>query len=385
MSKKRERRPKKILFVSPTLGAGGAQRQLINIANGFHEKGYEVSIFVFFNRGKLRDSINKNIRVFFPSVPSAILKRSELLGILLATVELVRTVMKEKPEILYSRQWPKMPVAIIGRIFGAKTVSGEGNNLGHELKNRPLLLQARKFCARLSDKVVANSKSLSTETEKVFGLDSKVEVIYNGIAAEEVRKKSQEKQEHEWLGNHVPVVLAIGYFKKSRQKGFSHLLEALQIVNRRKTVRLIILGNGEKEEMIDLSKKLSIEDKVVFRDAMPNPFPYMLRTDVFVCSSLYEGLSNVILEAMALGKPIISTDHKHGADEIIEDGKNGVLVPVEDPQSMAEAIARVLDDAELREKLGAEAKKRSEYFSRARMISEYEKLFSNIKNTVQNN
>ena len=378
MSKKSNARPKKILFVSPNLAAGGAQRQLINIANGLHRRGYEVSVFLFYDKGNLRDSLDKNIKIFSPC-SIKFLERPKLLGILYGTLRLLRIVVTEKPDLLYSRQWPKIPVAIIGKILKVKTISVEGNNLKHTLllRKRPLLFRIRKLCAQLSDKVVANSKSLACEVKKVFTLDSEVEVIYNGIDIEDIREKSKEEKNHKWLGTEEPLILAMGYLKDD-QKGFSYLLEALEIVNRTKSARLIIIGNGKKEKLEELSERLSIRDKTDFFSTVPNPFPYMARADIFACSSLYEGLSNVILEALALGKPVISTDHKHGANEIIENGKNGILVPIRDPQKMADAILKVLENGELRQSLETEAKKRSENFSRDKMISGYEKLFSGM-------
>ena len=375
MSKKSNARPKKILFVSPNLAAGGAQRQLINIANGFHQRGYEVSVFLFYDKGNLSNSLDKDIKIFSP-FSIKVLERLRLSWILYGTLRLLGVIMTEKPDLLYSRQWPKIPVAIIGKIMKVKTVSVEGNNLEHTLllRKRPLLFRIRRLCAQLSDKVVANSSSLACEVREVFSLDSDVAVIYNGIDIKGIREKSKEEQSHKWLGSETPLILAIGYLKDD-QKGFSYLLEALEIVNRSRLARLIIIGNGKKEKLEELSVKLSIRDKTDFFSTVPNPFPYVVKADIFACSSLYEGLSNVILEALALGKPVISTDHKHGANEIIEDGKNGILVPIRNPQKMAEAILKVLEDAELRRNLEEEARKRSENFSREKMISGYEKLF----------
>ena len=291
--------------------------------------------------------------------------------------------MTEKPDLLYSRQWPKIPVAIIGKILRVKTVSVEGNNLEHTLllRKRPLLFRIRRLCAQLSDKVVANSSSLACEVKEVFSLDPDVAVIYNGIDIEDIREKSKEEESHKWLGTETPLILAMGYLKDD-QKGFSYLLEALEIVNRSRPARLIIIGNGKKEKLEELSMKLSIRGKTDFFSTVPNPFPYVAKADIFACSSLYEGLSNVILEALALGKPVISTDHKHGANEIIENGKNGILVPIRDPQKMAQAILKVLEDAELRQSLEEEARKRSENFSREKMISGYEKLFSEMWHAI---
>ena len=382
MSRKSDSRPKRILFVSPNLASGGAQRQLINIANGFHRRGYEVSVFLFHDKGNLRRSLDKNIKISSPS-SIKVLERLRLFWVLYGTLRLLGVIMTEKPDLLYSRQWPKIPVAVIGKILRVKTVSVEGNNLEHTLLlgKRPLLFRIRRLCAKLSDKVVANSASLACEVKEVFSLDSDVAVIYNGIDIEDIREKSKEEQSHKWLGTETPLILAMGYLKDD-QKGFSYLLEALEIVNRSKPARLIIIGNGKKEELEKLSMKLSIRGKTDFFSTVPNPFPYVAKADIFACSSLYEGLSNVILEALALGKPVISTDHKHGANEIIENGKNGILVPIRDPEKMAHAILKVLEDAELRRSLEEEARRRSEDFSRERMISGYEKLFSEMWHAI---
>lgn len=382
MSKKSNARTKKILFVSPNLAAGGAQRQLINIANGFHKRGYEVSVFLFYDKGNLSNSLDKEIKIFSP-FSIKVLERLRLFWVLYGTLRLLGAIMTEKPDLLYSRQWPKIPVAIIGKILRVKTVSVEGNNLEHTLllRKRPLLFRIRRLCAQLSDKVVANSSSLACEVKEVFSLDSDVAVIYNGIDIEDIREKSKEEQSHKWLGTETPLILAMGYLKDD-QKGFSYLLESLEIVNRSRPARLIIIGNGKKEKLEELSMKLSIRDKTDFFSTIPNPFPYVAKADIFACSSLYEGLSNVILEALALGKPVISTDHKHGANEIIENGKNGILVPIRDPQKMAQAILKVLEDTELRRNLEAEARKRSENFSREKMISGYEELFSEMWHAI---
>ena len=376
MNRNTRKHNKKILFVSPNLAAGGAQRQLISIANGLKGRGYDVSIFLFHAEGDLRSYLDENIKTFLPS-SARLLERLRPLWRFYGTIRLLRVVLTERPDVLYSRQWPKMPIAIIGKILKVKTVSVEGNSLEHSLFKRPLLLRIRRLCARLSDKVVANSKSLGREAKEVFGLDSEVTVIHNGIDIGYIREKSKEEQTHRWFGAETPLILAIGYLKYD-QKGFPYLLKALEIVNRTKPARLIIIGNGRKKKLEVLAEKLSVREKTDFFSTVPNPFPYMAKADIFACSSLYEGLSNVVLEALALGKPIVSTDHKHGADEIIENRKSGILVPVGDPQKMADAIIEILENEKLRRSLEREAEKKSENFSMDRMISAYEKLFSEM-------
>ena len=376
MGNERKKRPVKLLFVALDFGPGGAQRQLVNIANGFHEKGHDVSVFAFPNRRGpevVRGSLGEDVDVV---AASATARKLGIFGTMLATVELFRTVLARRPDVVYSRQWPKMPVALIGRLAGVKTVSVEGDSIGHTLGKRPLLFRARKLCACLSDRVVANSEGLAREVKEVFGISAGVAMIHNGIDLEDVRKRSEEPVAHEWFRGDIPVILAVGAHRK--QKGFAHLLRAVSFVNRRMPARVVIMGGGDKEDLVRLARELSIEDVADFPNAVPNPFPYFRAADVFACASLHEGFSNAILEAMALGRPVVSTNHRHGADEIIEDGKNGLLVPTRDPESMAGEILRLLEDGEFRARLGAAAAGRAERFSRERMIEEYESLFAEL-------
>jgi glycosyltransferase involved in cell wall biosynthesis len=104
----------------------------------------------------------------------------------------------------------------------------------------------------------------------------------------------------------------------------------------------------------------------------------MARCDLFVLSSLYEGMPNVLIEAMALGLPVISTNCPYGPSEIIEDGKNGILIPIGNPQAISEAILRVLGDKQLRDNLRIEAKRRAKDFSLESMVSEYTELFLSL-------
>ena len=273
MSKGTKLRTKKILFASPNLSAGGAQRQTINIANGLHRRGYDVSVFLFYDEGELKSSLDKSIKIFSPSfVP--ILKKSKILWVGYGIIHFFKTALFERPDILYSRHWPKIPMAIIGRMLRFKTISGEGNNLKQtfSMERIPLRFYLRKFGVQLSNKVVANSQSLALETKEVFKLRSEVKTIYNGIDIQNVIERSKKEKNHKWFGTEIPLIIAVGSFKP--QKGFSYLLQALEIVNRTKTVRLIIIGNGgEEKRASEFLRKTSNKRQNRFSKCSGKPFP----------------------------------------------------------------------------------------------------------------
>jgi glycosyltransferase involved in cell wall biosynthesis len=173
------------------------------------------------------------------------------------------------------------------------------------------------------------------------------------------------------------VVVAFG--RLISRKGFDDLLKAFRIVRDKMKSRLIIIGDGEEHNNLqNLSYSLSLEDDVTLTGYLDNPYEILSSADVFVLSSRWEGFGNVIIEAMACGVPVISTDCPYGPNEIITHGVNGLLVPVGDVQAMAEAIVTLLRDRALRTSLAEAGRKRAQDFSVDKMVAEYEKVFERV-------
>jgi glycosyltransferase involved in cell wall biosynthesis len=173
----------------------------------------------------------------------------------------------------------------------------------------------------------------------------------------------------------VGIIVGMGRF--SREKGFDLLLRAMSRV--RAPARLLLLGEGRAEEKLrKLAKELGISEKVEFLGFRKNPYPVLRDATVFVLPSRYEGFPNGLAEAMALGVPCIATRCRTGPEELIADGENGLLVPVEDPETMARAIDRLLGDPELRERLGASARKSVQTYNSGEIVRQYEFLIESV-------
>jgi len=137
------------------------------------------------------------------------------------------------------------------------------------------------------------------------------------------------------------VIIGIG--RLTRQKDFGTLIRAFAEVRKRIPSRLLILGEGEDRRSLEqLCQSLGISDDVDFPGFVVNPHAFLARAAVFVLSSRWEGLGNVLVEALAAGIPVVSTDCPNGPSEILDHGRYGQLVPVEDSAAMAEAIMRVM-------------------------------------------
>ena len=127
------------------------------------------------------------------------------------------------------------------------------------------------------------------------------------------------------------------------QKDYPTMLRALKIIRQRHDARLMILGEGEQRPRLEgLVKELGLESYVSMPGIVKNPYAYMARADLFVMSSAWEALPTVLIEALALGAPVVSTDCVNGPREILQDGRYGALVPVGDVSALAEAVAAAL-------------------------------------------
>ncbi len=143
----------------------------------------------------------------------------------------------------------------------------------------------------------------------------------------------------------------------------------------KKNVYLIILGEGIlRKELEILASKLNINKCVDFVGFKFNPYAWIAKADIFVLSSDFEGLPNVVIEAMACGTPVISTDCASGPNELITNGKNGILVPTVDENALAEAMGTLLRNENLRKKFSKRARKRAEDFRIEKIIPQYEEL-----------
>ena len=222
-----------------------------------------------------------------------------------------------------------------------------------------------------ADAAVTVSRGVAGELGRLPGMShSRIHTIYNPVVSSDVFHKACEPIDHPWLnGREVPVVLAIGRLHK--QKDFPTLLAAFALVLRQRRARLIVLGRGPLlANLRSLAHELRIAKYVEFPGFVENPYVYLARASLFVLSSRHEGLANVLVEAMACGCPVVSTNCRFGPDEILEGGRWGELVPVGNPEALASAIGRTLDNPPQRHGL----RDRASFFNVEKAVDRYEEL-----------
>jgi GalNAc-alpha-(1->4)-GalNAc-alpha-(1->3)-diNAcBac-PP-undecaprenol alpha-1,4-N-acetyl-D-galactosaminyltransferase len=336
----------KLTLVISTLGAGGAERVLATLAGSWAEMGRQVTLVTTHDDGS---------PPFFdlsPGVKHRPILRSDLpggpLGANYKRILALRAILaEENPDVIVSfLNYTNILVLLAS--LGRKTPVVISERLDPRVHRLP------PVWAVLRRLLYPRASILVNQTEEAAQLFRKwfkgtVAVIPNPVNVPDPPRESAEFQPE------GPFIAAMG--RLHQQKGFEDLLQAMALVHRSKPgTGLVILGEGpRRQELEKLRGRLGLDGVVALPGSCKRPQDILARAELFVMSSVTEGFPNVLCEAMALGLPVISTDCPSGPGEIIEDGKNGRLVPVRDPQAMAAAILELLSDPASRRKLGGQA------------------------------
>ncbi|MBC2732961.1 MAG: glycosyltransferase [Desulfobacteraceae bacterium] len=337
---------KTALFI-PTMDGGGAERVMMLLAKEFSYRGHEVDLIV-------ARAVGPYLKQMPPNVRLVDLKSTKPLT---AIPALIRYLRKERPSSVLSSLFnANIALLIAKKISGipVRCVVREANTISYDLRvsrsiSAPITAGVIRRCYAWADVVVSLSYGAADDLTATTRFPrNKIKVIYNPIDIKMIHKKANEESTHPWLiDRDIPTILGIGRF--CEQKDFSTLIRAFSIVVKYKNAKLIILGDGELRSQLEaLVHALNLSDKVELPGFIDNPYQYLSRSSVFVLSSRWEGLGNVLIEALACDVPIIATNCPCGPGEVLQNGKYGRLVPVGDTQALSSEILRVIDDDILR-------------------------------------
>lgn len=342
-------------FYIPNLGGGGAQRVIINLTRGFIDRGHDVDLVVAKAAGPLLDDVPEGVRLVdldsrgtFGSLP-----------------RLVKYIRHERPAAMLSTMSHCNVVAILARWFSGsdmRLVVREANTMTfHEYRTpsvrERIVYYLMMFLYSRADMIVANSLDTATDLVR-HGItdEDRVIVIHNPVVSGDLLEKQNAAIDHPWFhDSEIPVVLGIG--RLHAQKNYETMIRAFGIVRKDRAARLVILGEGsERDRLLDIVKELGLEEFVEFHGFVSNPHAFVSRASVLALSSRWEGFGNVLVEALAAGTPVVSTDCPGGPAEILEHGRFGKLVPVGNAEAFADAIINTLDDPPDRDALIDRAK-----------------------------
>jgi glycosyltransferase involved in cell wall biosynthesis len=314
---------------------------MLTLAKGFVDRGHSVDVVVVSAVGSLRNSVPQGARLI------------ELGGrrVVYSVFKLRRYLRRERPAALLSTLNTANAVAVLARsISGQSTrvVIRQALNLSKDLTNAALgsaLLEGLgvRWLYPRADAIAAVSRGVADDLlQRRYMRCTPIEVVPNPIVTNELRELANAPVEDDWLASGaVPVVLGVG--RLNRQKRFDVLIRAFAQVRTRVDSRLLILGEGEERGGLEeLVRGLGLQEVVRLPGFAANPFPAMARSSVFVLSSDFEGLPGVLIQALACGTAVVATDCDSGPSEILQGGRFGRLVPVNDVAAMADAISATL-------------------------------------------
>lgn len=332
---------KKILVASPSRSNGGAERVMLNVAAGLSDLGYEVDYV-------LKNDFPRNRYEVPKSLPVHSLEAG---GLLDTALKLAKRIRASKPDVVLTALETLGFAAVLSKkLLGCRvrvvpTVHTMLATLyrevpsAHNRRYRALL----KLLYPRADRIVAVSQGVKRELLELLRVpESKVAVLYNPVVTEQVLEAARQPADHPWFGSGKKVAVAVG--RLTRAKNYPLMLRALAEARKSVDLHLIVLGDGElREELEAEARALGVADAVDFHGFVPNPLAYVAAADVFVLSSSWEGLPTVVIEALATGTPIVATDCGTGPREILDNGKWGALVPINDVDLLTSAILKALE------------------------------------------
>ena len=363
------KRPYVALFIG-SLRGGGAERVMLLLAKAFAARGLRVDLVLTRAEGAYMSDVPRGVQVVDLRVPAI-----RFVWVVVLLTRLLRYLRRERPPVMLSflnqtnveallvRRVARVPTRLV---VSERATMSAGMKAGPNSRMRWLVWRLMRWTYPWAEAIVAPSKGVAEDLLRVVPLDrDKVKVIYNPVARPDLSSRAEEPVDHPWFAVGMPpVILGAGGLRP--QKDFSTLIRAFAQLRKAMTAHLVILGDGdERPRLEELVRELALEKDVLMPGFTDNPYKHMKRAGVFVLSSRWEGLPNVLIEAMACGCPVVSTDCPSGPAEILENGKWGKLVPMGDAEALAAAIAEALHEPRGR------PEERAAHFSVERAVESY--------------
>lgn len=340
-----EDRPVDIIFYTRQLHNGGVDRVVFNLAEEFLRRGIKSSIVVDI------DNPHSPFRTLIPKgVGYDVL---EARGPIARLLKLRRYIRKMRPAAVMcaSFGFPNLYAVVVRWVAGVPfrlmltehcfpSVDRAGPK---PWQSRYWFFPLAHYLYPFADRIVAVSQGTALDLAKVIRIDpDSIACVYNPIVSDALIAQSKEGVDHPWFcEGGMPVIIAVGRLEP--QKNFSLLIRAFARVRAQMPARLVILGDGSERDMLaDLVAQLGLGDDVALMGFVPNPHSYVAKATLMVLSSDFESLANVVIEALAVGTPVIATDCPSGPAEALNQGECGTLVPVGDLDRMSAAMLDVL-------------------------------------------
>ncbi len=325
-----------VALVIGSMRMGGAERASVNLINEFAERGIRCDLVLVHTEGEFLSELHPDVNI----VP---LGGSRTI---FSGFSLRRYLRRIQPQIIIAGQthvqlltlWARKGSSAHIPVILNEHSTFSSNHTQTSYKGRVIYGLSKRWFPR-AEAITAVSEGVKEDLINEFpALKSIITVIYNPVVTHSLIEKSLLEVELPWKDEFsIPVILAAG--RLVAEKDFSTLVNAVAVVRKTMRVRLVILGEGqERAGLLEQAERLGFENDISLYGYTKNPYAWMRKAEVFVLSSRREGLPMALIEALACGCTVVSTDCKSGPREILQNGKFGILVPLSDPDALAKAI-----------------------------------------------
>ncbi|MDZ5470442.1 glycosyltransferase [Bacillus sp. 31A1R] len=355
---------RKIMFIVPSLRGGGAEKVMVTLLKHINRQKFEVLLVLLTIEGEYMNQVPPDVRIIDLGTNRV---RHSLFS-------LYKIIGKEKPDIVFSTQGHlNLGVIALKPFIGKdiKIVVREANTLSELIKyssKRWMWIFIYKNLYKKADLVICQSNYMLQDLIKHFKLPTqKLVQVYNPVDFENICYFAN-RDENPFKGKETLNIVSIG--RLSHQKGYDRLIRSFpQLLELKPEATLWIIGKGPlNEELVQIRDELGLTDKVYFKDFQENPYKWLKHADLFVLSSYYEGLPNILLEAIACSCPVIALHHPGGTHEIME---------------ITNQLERYIPDFDWKEswfnRPDVDCKELLfEEFNVERVVNKYEKIFENL-------
>jgi glycosyltransferase involved in cell wall biosynthesis len=322
---------------------GGAERVTLNLVNNLARRySYDVELVLARAEGPFLSQVDDNVTVVDFGCSNT---RSALF-------KLTKYIKEKRPIAVVSAMHHANVVALLANKlswnYSTRVIATLHINLSVSLNNPTnvrgrYILPVVRATYRWAYKIIGVSNGVLDDFTSRVNIDrQKTAVIYNPGITSELKAKAKQSVSHRWFGEDAePVVLAVG--RLSKQKNFGLLIDSFECIKNQTSANLLILGEGDmRNELQDKIDRYNLVSRVELAGFVDNPYAFMAQAKVFVMSSLFEGLPTVLIEALYCGANLVSTDCPSGPYEILQGGKLGALVPMNNKEALGEALIDAL-------------------------------------------
>ncbi|MGB5831099.1 MAG: glycosyltransferase [Thiohalocapsa sp.] len=326
-----------------TSGHSGVDRAAKHLIPALAKRGYCVDLLKVRRHGPELDDVPDGVRVIdlgsrhtYACIPS-----------------ITRYLRRERPEVMLSDKDRVNRSALAARTLArvpTRLIFSSGTTISIDLANRGVLERwvqrnSMRHLYPRANRVIVTSAGVANDMSEYSGLDrDHIQVVASPVVPESLFEQDQPLPDHAWFApGEPPVILGVG--ELCSRKDFETLIRAFARLRRTGACRLMILGRGsQRNQLLGLAQDLGVDADFALPGFVSDPYRYMAHAALVAFTSLWEGLGFVLIEALAVGTPVVSTDCPSGPSEILQGGRYGPLTPLRDPDALANAIARTLDE-----------------------------------------